>query len=78
MPRRIFRSRAYQFAQDPELLVTNHVVGQSRRQLPRDALRVDGLCGLHRPLLQEFPPVRDLLLDLTTPLAIGLLIEKRE
>ena len=49
---RILRSRAYQFAAEPESQVRIAVVGQARRQLPEHALRIDRLGRGHRARLR--------------------------
>jgi len=56
MPRRIFRSRAYQFAQEPESLVM--IARSGRRGDNSQATRCAGdrLGRLHRPVFQRFPP----------------------
>ena len=48
MPRRIFRSRAYQFAHDPESLVMITLSGSRGESSHADALRIDRIRGSHR------------------------------
>ena len=46
------------------------IVRQSRREFPKDALRIDRLGFVHRARLQNFPPFRHAVFDLLAPLPI--------
>ena len=53
-------------------------VGQARRQLPRDALRIDRVRRLHRALLERLPPVVDMLSIRSRQRRDRLLLEQRQ
>ena len=79
MPRRIFRSRANQLAQEPESLVMMARSGSRGDSSQVDALRIDR----RRPAAvarssSVFHQFRDVVFDASAPAAVGLLLQPRQ
>ena len=78
MPRLIFKSRAYQFATDPEIGGDDRIVGKPRRQFPEYPLGIKRLSRIHGAIFQRLPPALKPFFDPTTPGGFLLLRQHRQ